>query len=78
MLVRLAGSLPGCFLFMPKPVEEILGGAPRQSETAPFRRKSIEEIPGIEKLTFGTGAGDTDNLKDNGVVTGWFSAAGDA
>lgn len=39
---------------------------------------AIEEIRGIEKLTFGSGAGDTDDLKDNGLVTGWFSAAADA
>lgn len=39
---------------------------------------AVEEIRGIEKLTFGSGAGDTDDLKDNGIVTGWFSAAADA
>jgi hypothetical protein len=38
----------------------------------------IEEIRGIAKLTFGTGSSDTDDLKDNGMVTGWFSAAADA
>lgn len=36
------------------------------------------EIRGIEKMTFGTGAGDTDDLKDHGVVTGYFAAVADA
>ena len=31
----------------------------------------------IEKMTFGSGAGDTDDLKDHGVVTGYFGAAAD-
>lgn len=39
---------------------------------------AIEEIRGIKKLIFGTGAGDTDDTKDNGVVTGFFSASADA
>lgn len=39
---------------------------------------AIEEIRGIEKLTFGSGSGDTDDLKDHGVVTGFFSATADA
>lgn len=39
---------------------------------------AIEEIRGIAKLTFGTGVGDLVAQKDNGVVTGWFSAAADA
>lgn len=38
---------------------------------------AIEEIGGIEKMTFGSGSGDTDDLKDHGVVTGFFSAAAD-
>lgn len=38
---------------------------------------ACEEIRGIEKLTFGSGSGDTDDLKDHGVVTGFFSAAAD-
>jgi N4-gp56 family major capsid protein len=32
----------------------------------------------IEKMTFGSGSGDTDDLKDHGLVTGWFAAVGDA
>lgn len=39
---------------------------------------AIEEIRGIEKLTFGSGAGDTDDLKDNGLVTGFFAAVADS
>jgi len=39
---------------------------------------AIEEIRGIEKLTFGSGANDTDNPKDHGVVTGYFAAEPDA
>lgn len=32
---------------------------------------AIEQIYGIEKLFFGTGSGDTDTLKQNGVVSVW-------
>jgi hypothetical protein len=39
---------------------------------------ATEAIYGIEKLTFGSGSGDTDDLKDHGVVTGFFSATADA
>ncbi len=39
---------------------------------------AIEEIRGIEKLRFGSGSGDTDDLKDNGIVTGYFAAVADA
>lgn len=35
---------------------------------------AIEGIMGVRKLQFGTGTADTDTLKDNGVVTGWFAA----
>jgi N4-gp56 family major capsid protein len=38
----------------------------------------IQEMRGIEKLIFGSGAGDLDDLKDHGVVTGWFAAVADA
>lgn len=38
----------------------------------------VSEIRGIEKMTFGSGAGDTDDLKDHGVVTGYFAAVADA
>ena len=39
---------------------------------------AIDAIYGLEKLTFGTGAGDTDDLKDHGVVTAYVGAAADA
>ena len=32
---------------------------------------ALEQIYGIEKLCFGTGSGDTDTLKQNGVVSVW-------
>lgn len=35
---------------------------------------AIEQIYGIEKLCFGSGAADTDDLKQNGVVTVWSAA----
>ena len=39
---------------------------------------AIEAIYGVDKLTFGSGSADTDDLKDHGVVTGYFGAAADA
>lgn len=39
---------------------------------------AVEGIFGIEKLTFGSGNTDTADLKDHGVVTGWFAAVADA
>jgi len=39
---------------------------------------AIMEMGGIEKLTFGSGSGDTDDLKDHGVVTGFFAAVADS
>ena len=40
---------------------------------------AIDGIYGIEKIQFGSGATDTDDLKDHGVVTGFFAttATGD-
>lgn len=38
----------------------------------------VQEIRGVEKLIFGSGSGDTDDLKDHGVVTGFFAAVADA
>jgi len=35
---------------------------------------AIEQIYGIEKLCFGSGSGDTDDLKQNGVVSMWTAA----
>ena len=38
----------------------------------------LQEMRGIEKLIFGSGSGDTDDLKDHGIVTGFFAAVADA
>ena len=35
----------------------------------------IKQWMKVEKLRFGSGSNDTDNLKDNGIVTGYFAAA---
>lgn len=50
-------------------------------ETRDYGRKkgcAIMEMGAFEKLTFGTGSGDTDDLKDHGVVTGFFAAVPDS
>lgn len=39
---------------------------------------AIEAIYGVRKIIFGSGAGDTDDLKDHGVVTGFFATTGTA
>ena len=39
---------------------------------------AIDGIYGVEKMTFGSGSGDTDDLKDHGVVTAYVGAAADA
>lgn len=39
---------------------------------------AIEAIDGFSKLTFGSGAGDTDDLKDYGIVTSWQACVADA
>ena len=39
---------------------------------------ALDAIDGFAKLTFGSGAGDTDDLKDYGIVTGYFAAVADA
>lgn len=39
---------------------------------------AVQQMYECNKLQFGTGATDTDNPKDNGVVTGFFSSVGDA
>ncbi len=50
-------------------------------ETFDYGRKkgvAIMEMGGFDKLTFGSGAGDTDDLKDHGVVTGFFASVADS
>lgn len=39
---------------------------------------AIDGIYGVRKIIFGTGIGDTDDLKDHGVVTGYFATTGAA
>jgi N4-gp56 family major capsid protein len=39
---------------------------------------AVEGIYGVRKILFGTGAGDVDDLKDHGVVTGFFATTGAA
>jgi N4-gp56 family major capsid protein len=40
---------------------------------------AIESIMGVKKIEFGTSSTtDTGDLKDNGIVTGWFAAVADA
>lgn len=36
---------------------------------------AIETIMGIEKMKFGSGTADTDDLKDHGVMTGYFASS---
>ena len=50
-------------------------------ETFDYKRKkgcAVIQWSKIEKLAFGTGADDTDDRKDCGVLTGFFSAAADS
>lgn len=37
---------------------------------------AVEAILGVRKIIFGSGSGDTDDLKDHGVVTGYFATTG--
>ena len=39
---------------------------------------AIDQIDGIRKMIFGSGTGDTDDLKDHGVLTGYFSDVADS
>ena len=39
---------------------------------------AVVAIDGLDKMTFGTGSADTDDLKDHGVVTGFFAAVADS
>lgn len=39
---------------------------------------AVDGIYGVRKIIFGTGTADTDDLKDNGVVTGFFATTGPA
>lgn len=39
---------------------------------------SINEMGNFGKMTFGSGSGDTDDLKDHGIVTGYMSCVADS
>lgn len=39
---------------------------------------AIESIYGVTKMRFGSGTGDTDDLKDHGIVTGYVAAVADS
>lgn len=39
---------------------------------------SIQEMGNFAKMTFGSGSGDTDDLKDHGVLTGYFASVADS
>lgn len=39
---------------------------------------AVREMRGVDKLTFGSGTADTDDLKDNGVATIWAAAVADS
>lgn len=39
---------------------------------------AVREVSKVAKNIFGTGSGDTDDLKDHGVATGYYAAAADA
>lgn len=39
---------------------------------------AVQEMGNIQKLTFGTGSSDTADLKDHGMVTGFFAAVADS
>lgn len=39
---------------------------------------AVREVRGIDKLRFGSGSADTDDLKDNGVLTIWAAAVADS
>lgn len=50
-------------------------------ETFDYGRKkgcAIMETGGFDKLTFGSGSADTDDLKDHGVMTGFFASVADS
>lgn len=42
------------------------------------RGVAVNVIDGIEKMSFGSGSGDTSDLKDHGIVTGYFAAVASA
>lgn len=39
---------------------------------------AVRQVMEVSKMTFGSGAGDTDDLKDHGIVTGYFASVADS
>ena len=39
---------------------------------------AVRDMGNFGKMTFGTGSGDTDDLKDHGIVTGFFASVADS
>lgn len=39
---------------------------------------AVRELGNFDKLLFGSGSGDTDDLKDHGIVTGFFASVADS
>ncbi len=65
-----AGALGIAWAMRPQTVEEDFD----------YKRKvglAVKQWYKVEKLRFGTGATDTDDTKDHGMVTGWFAAVAD-
>lgn len=52
-----------------------------EEELFDYKRKkglAIMEMGNFEKMLFGSGSGDTDDLKDHGLVTGFFASVADS
>lgn len=70
-----------CYLCGAQALAQVWAKRPETvNEDFDYGRKTglaIKQWYEIEKLRFGTGADDTDDPKDHGVVTGWFAAIAD-
>lgn len=70
-----------CFLCGAQALAQVWAKRPETvNEDFDYGRKmglAIKQWYEIEKLRFGTGADDTEDPKDHGVVTGWFAAVAD-
>lgn len=71
-----------CYLCGAQAIGMAWGMRPKTiADTFDYEREygvSIQQYYEIDKLRFGTGASDTDDLKDHGVLTGYFAAVADA
>ncbi len=64
-----AQALAVAFAKRPKSVTEVFDYGDKHGV-------AVEVTIGVRKVLFGSGAGDTDDLKDHGVVTGYFATTG--